>query len=361
MKRILIIAGDKSGDLYGGLLSKHLKEKFPSLEIFSFGGKNLSANSCQLIDLLSHSVSGLIEVLSSLPKILKIFKQAIKKIEEIKPDLIIPIDFPDFNLRLVETLNKKYPIFYYVSPQVWAWRKKRIELIKRYINKMIVIFKFEEDFYKKEGIDVLYFGHPLLEIIKKEEIEPKPIISFLPGSRANEVRKHLPVMLGTKEILSKELPDYSFQIIRPKNLKNSLYEKFSPNIPIIPHSYPALQESEFIITSSGTATVEIAILGIPYLVIYKVNPLTWFIVKKLVASEYAAMTNILAGKKIVEELLQGQATSQNISQKTLFYLKNKHEYDSLKSRLAQIKEKLYPDHASRNFASFIGKHLKLSA
>ncbi len=198
MKKIILIAGDKSGDVYGGLLCEKLKEKFPQIQLYSFGGQHLAKHSHQLIDLLSHSVSGIAEVLSSLPEILHTFNTTIKEIEVINPDLIIPIDFPDFNLRIVKRLNKKYPIFYYVSPQVWAWRKKRIELIKSYVDKMVVIFEFEKSFYEKEGIEALYFGHPLLEIIEPQNVETKKIISFLPGSRRNEVRKHLPVMKGAK-------------------------------------------------------------------------------------------------------------------------------------------------------------------
>ena len=190
MKNIIIVAGDTSGDIYGGLLAKNLKEKYPNVNIYSFAGPELAKHSQQIINLLQYSVCGLVEVVSSLKKILATFKETLLKINEIKPDLIILIDFPDFNLRLAKIINKQYPVFYYVSPQVWAWRKERIKLIKKFVEKMIVIFKFEQDFYKKEGVDALYFGHPLLEIIKPVNLEPKKIISILPGSRKNEIKKH---------------------------------------------------------------------------------------------------------------------------------------------------------------------------
>ncbi len=361
MKKIVILAGDKSGDLYGGFLCQHLKEKFPDLEIYSFGGAHLAKHSCQVINLLSHSVSGLVEVIGSLKKILKIFKQTLAEIEQIKPDLIIPIDFPDFNLRLIKSLNKKYPVFYYISPQIWAWRKKRIELIRKYVDKMVTIFKFEQEFYKTENIDALYFGHPLLEVISLEPIKPKKIISFLPGSRVNELKKHLKVIAETKSILEKELPGYCFQIIRPENLAEKLYSNLAQDLKIVPHSYQALAESEFIITSSGTATVEIAILGVPYLVIYKVNSLTWYLIKKLVKTKFAAMVNILANQKVVDELLQDQATAPKICQKALYYLKNPNQYQALKSKLILLKEKLAPNQALSKFADFIGEYLNLSS
>ena len=360
MKKIVIIAGDKSGDLYGGLLSEQLKNKFTNLEIYSFGGDHMAKHSKQIVNLLSHSVCGLVEVLWSLKKILKIFKKIKETILDLKPDLIILIDFPDFNLKLAKELNKKFPIIYYVSPQIWAWRKSRIKNIKKYIDKMVVLFEFEKTFYKNENMDVLYFGHPLLEIIKKENTESKKVISFLPGSRKNEIDKHLPIMIKTKKIIEKELDGYQFRIIRSPNLEKSIYEKFSPNIDIIDHSYAAIRESRFIISCSGTATVELAILGVPYLIIYKLNFLSWYILKRLVKLDFVGMVNILAGKKIVEELLQKQATPKKIASLTLEYLKNDKKYSELKEKLENITSMLYPDNATEKFTNFIGDYLKLT-
>lgn len=369
-KKIVIVAGDKSGDLYGGMLSKKLKEKFTpldsnhltgftSIEIFSFGGSNLAQYSHQIINLLSYSVCGILEVLSSLGKILHIFRKTIQEIDRLKPDLIILIDFPDFNLKLAKTLNKKYTLFYYVSPQVWAWREKRVELIKKYVDKMIVIFKFEEDFYRKKGIDVFYFGHPLLEIIQTMNIETKKIISFLPGSRKNEIKRHLPIMLEAKKIMEKELNNYRFRIIRPENIEIAFYKKLSGQINIVNHSLGALEESEFIITSSGTATVEITIIGIPFLIIYKVNPISWQILRKIVKTKFIGMVNILAGEKIIEELVQEKANPQNIAKKSLEIIKNKEKYNHLRKDLNKVKEILTPYGAGEKFADFIVRYLNL--
>ena len=360
MKKIVIVAGDKSGDLYGGLLSKQLKSKFPNLEIYSFGGEKLAQYSRQMVNLLSHSVCGLVEVLSSIGKLLKIFKKTKKTILDLKPDLIILIDFPDFNLRLAKKLNRKFPLIYYVSPQVWAWRKNRVETIKKYVDKMVVLFKFEETFYKNENMDVLYFGHPLLEIIKEEDIQPKKIISFLPGSRKNEVKKHLPIMIKTKKIIEKELDQYQFRIIRPPNLEKEFYEKFSPDIDIVDHSYRAIKESKFIISSSGTATVELAILGVPYIIIYKLNSLSWHILKRMVKTDFVGMVNILSGRKIVDELLQKQANPKNLASITLEYLRNSKKYSALKEELKGIEDMLSPPNATEKFADFIGNYLNLA-
>ena len=360
MKKIAIVAGDKSADLYGGLLCKNLKDKFNDLEIFSFGGPHLAHHSNQKINLLAHSVSGIFEVFSHLKDILNVFKQTLTHINEIKPDLVILMDFPDFNLRLAKEINKRFPVFYYISPQVWAWRKKRVQIIKKYVEKMIVIFKFEEEFYKKEGIEVHYFGHPLLEIIKKMEIGSKPIISLLPGSRKNEISRNLPVMLKAKTIIEKELPTYSFRIMRPLHIEEDFYTKWAKSIKVIPHSYSAIQESEFIIAASGTATVEIAILGIPYLIIYKVNPLTWWLLRRMVDTDFIGMVNILASKKIIEELVQKEADPRTIAQKTINYLTEKSNYQRVKNDLLQIRDLLSPIGATVKFSDFIGKYLNLS-
>lgn len=359
MKKIVIVAGDKSADLYGGLLCEKLRNKFSGIEIFSFGGNNLAKNSCQKINLLDYSISGLLEVISSLKNLIAVFKKIVKEIHEISPDLIILMDFPDFNLKLAKTLNKKYPLFYYISPQVWAWRKNRINLIKKYVDKMIVIFKFEEDFYKKENVDVHYFGHPLLEMINKSGTAQKKIISLLPGSRRNEIKKHLPVMLAAKNILEKELLDFSFRIIRPENIPQEFYAKFSPAMDITAHSCEKIEESTFIIACSGTATVEIAILEVPFLIIYKMNPLSWQILKRIVHTKFIGMVNILSSKKVIEELIQKNAAAENIARTALDLLKNKEKYCQIKEELKHVKTILSPYGAAEKFAEFIGDYLRL--
>ncbi|MFA5008840.1 MAG: lipid-A-disaccharide synthase [Candidatus Omnitrophota bacterium] len=360
MKKIIIIAGDKSGDLYGAMLCKKLKENYSGVEIFSFGGEHLARHSTQRIDLLAHSVSGIFEVLLCIKDLLETYSQALHEIESINPDLIILIDFPDFNLQLAKNLNNKYHIFYYVSPQVWAWRKRRVESIKRYVNRMIVIFRFEEEFYRKEKMEVSYFGHPLLEVITKKNIEPKKIISFMPGSRKNEIRNHLPAMVKSKNFIEKQLSGYNFRIIRPENIPAQFYIKMAPNIEVVDHTYEAIEESAFIITSSGTATIEISILEVPFVVIYKLNLFSWHLLRKLVKLKFIAMTNILASKKIVEELLQDKANPENIAQVTMRYLKDENEYNSLKKELRKIKDILSPQGATGKFADSIAKYLSLT-
>lgn len=361
MQKIVIIAGDTSGDLYGGRLAKRINQKFNHCQIHSYGGKELAKHSDQKLDLVSHSVCGLIEIITSLNKFKKLFSQTVNSIEKIKPDLVILIDFPDFNLRLAKKLNHKYPIFYYVSPQVWAWRRKRIKTIKKYADKMIPIFEFEKELYKKENMDIAFFGHPLLEIIGQQNLEKKKIISFLPGSRKNEINHHLKILKKTKETIELLLPEYNFQIIKPKGLDKKIYEKFFNPKEIINHSYQALGKSKFVVAASGTATVETAILEIPHIIIYKVNRLTWYILKKVTDTKFAGMINILADKSIVPELLQEKATPRNIAKNVIAYLKDKEAYNGFKENLKNAKQLLAPYNGITRFAEYIGQYLNLKS
>jgi len=190
-------------------------------------------------------------------------------------------------------------------------------------------------------------------------IETKKIISFLPGSRKNEIKRHLPIMLEAKKIMEKELNNYRFRIIRPENIEIAFYKKLSGQINIVNHSLGALEESEFIITSSGTATVEITIIGIPFLIIYKVNPISWQILRKIVKTKFIGMVNILAGEKIIEELVQEKANPQNIAKKSLEIIKNKEKYNHLRKDLNKVKEILTPYGAGEKFADFIVRYLNL--
>lgn len=353
LKKIFIIAGDKSGDTYGGILAHELRHRCHSIEIYSCGGQKLAAHSKQIANLVDHAVTGLVEVLASLPRILKTFNHIVAEIHRIKPNLIVLIDFPDFNLRLAKKLHTAFPIFYYISPQVWAWRQKRIEHIRRYVKIITVIFPFEKEFYKTHGIDALYFGHPLLDIVKKQHPMQQKIITLMPGSRKNEIEKHLPIMLAAASIIQKTLPDYTFRILRPTNIPKNLYKDIDNTTGIINHSYRAIEESAFIICSSGTTTVELAILGIPFVLMYKVNALTWFLAKHLVSVKFAGMVNILAGKEIAKEFLQDAASPEAIASAAIDLLQNPVAYQRMKTDLAAVAQALAPAGAIASYADFI--------
>ncbi|MBD3245416.1 MAG: lipid-A-disaccharide synthase [Candidatus Omnitrophica bacterium] len=362
MKKIVIVAGDTSGDLYGALLCRELKQRYgPELALYSCGGEKMARESEQILDIQRHSVSGIFEVVRHLKTLAGLLKKCVQKVKTLHPDLVILIDFPDFNLRLARTLYPDIPVFYYVSPQVWAWRKKRVLQIKKYIKKMIVIFAFERDFYGTHQVDALYFGHPLLEVIQKKGFPPQDLITFLPGSRKNEIQRHLGVLREARDMLAERLPGYRFQILRPRHLDESLYRPFFPAEEISLHSYDILESSRFVVSSSGTATIEIALLEIPYCVIYKVHPLTWHLIRKLVTVDSIAMANIVASDRIIDELLQHDANPRAIADTVLEYLTNPVKYGEMKEKLKTLKRMLGPDHATSRFAEYIGNYLGLSA
>lgn len=363
MKKIVIVAGDKSGDIYGGLLAKQLNEQFSEkIQIYSFAGQSLKENSQQILNLVDHAVSGIFEVLKNLPNIFKTFEKCITSIKEIKPDLIILIDFPDFNLRLAKKLYKDFPIYYYISPQVWAWRKSRVNLIRKYIKKMIVLFKFEEEFYKNKNVDAVFFGHPLLEIIPKINIEHKKIITFLPGSRKNEILHNLPTMIETKNNLESKIKDFKFRLIYPENIPLEFYDQFNLNgIEMLAHSYDKIAESYFVITASGTATLELSLLGVPFCAIYKLNKISWILLKNLVKIDFITLANIVAQEKIVEEFLQDNANAENLTKYALSIINNKNKHKDMKNKLNKIHNQLLPNNASLEISRYLAKILNLSS
>ncbi len=344
MKKIFITAGDPSGDLHGANLAKRLTELSGKIAVYSAAGKNLAKHSTQIIDLTQIAVTGIFEVLSYLPKIIRYFNIIISKIEKIKPDVVILIDFPDFNLRLAKKIKKKgFKVFYYISPQIWAWRRNRINIIKRFVDKMLVIFPFEESFYRHNGIDALYVGHPLLEI--KEFTEQKKhaegtgqkTVALLPGSRPKEIKKHLPLLLKTTRLLRKE--KINFILVKHPGITAELFkEAYTCNIAVIDNiENPAIAYVDAAISSSGTATLELALKKIPAVVIYKTGFLSWMILKNIVKTDYISIVNILAKDRIFPELIQYKATPENIAGQLMPFLTDGNLYSKTRHQLDRIR------------------------
>ncbi len=363
MKKIFIVAGDPSGDIHGGNLAKHIQEISPETSIYSAGGIHLKKYSRQITDLTEIAVTGIFEVAGYLKKILDKFNLTAGKIQEIKPDIVILIDFPDFNLRLAGRLKAKgFRIFYYISPQVWAWRKNRIKLIKKYIDKVLVIFPFEKDFYKRHGVEAVYVGNPSFESIpdgltgQNPSIEKKKIV-FLPGSRTKEVTRHLPLMIGTKKLL--QPLELSFAVIKYPRLPKRLFKKAGEEgIEIIEENrYHAIAESSIAVSSSGTATLELALLNIPTVVIYKTALLSWLILKSIVKIDFISIVNILAKEEVFPELIQYKASPANIAGYCREFLNNPEYYNSTKKKISRIKDVLSSKPASKTAAREILKEI----
>ncbi len=370
-KKILVVAGEVSGDIHAASLIKQLKIMNPSMTFMGLGGQHMQEEGVKLFfDLTKIAVVGFTEVLRNLLLFRKIFFDFIKRAEREKPDAIILVDYPGFNLRLAKELKKRgFKIVYYISPQVWAWGEKRIESIKENVDKMIVLFDFEKTLYQNKGISVDFVGHPLLDranqTLSKQEFtesilldNKKPIISLLPGSRNNEVRKILPIMLKSAKLIFREFPQAQFLVLSSSSVNidiyNNLMKKYNLPIKILDNChYDAIANSDLALIASGTATLEAAILNTPMVIVYKVTFLTWAYAKTLVKIPYIGLVNVVAGKQIVPEFIQFRAKPRLISKESVELLKNKEKYNSMQKELSQIKTHLGSSGASRRAAQSI--------
>lgn len=326
--QILISAGEASGEMYGAELIDALRRKDPSLNFFGVGGDRMRAASCEtVVDAKDLSVVGITEILSHLPKIYGLFRKLIREADRRRPDLAIVIDSPAFNWRVARKMRERgAPVVYYVCPQFWAWRQGRVKLLREYVNKALVIFPFEEKFYRDRGVDASFVGHPLSELplptITREEyarqrkLDPaKHWITIMPGSRRKEVRMNLPTILEAVRMLG---ANHEFLLPVAPTLDRGFITGLlgeAPNIHLVPESLPALHHSRAGIIASGTATVEAAMMALPFVMVYRVSRLTYVLGKPRVKVPFFAMVNLIAGEKIVTELVQGAFTVQNVMER----------------------------------------------
>ncbi|HKZ22056.1 MAG TPA: lipid-A-disaccharide synthase [candidate division Zixibacteria bacterium] len=356
-KKILVVAGEASGDLHGAGLLKELKKINPDLDFFGMGGDKMKNEGLKILYHINQvSFMGLFEILSHLGFLRKVFRNTVKQIDSNRPDLAILIDYSGFNLRLAKKLKQKnIPIVYYISPQVWAWRKNRVQKIKKFVDKMVVFFPFELDFYQKEGVKVELVGHPLVNlanpILQKEEFLKKiqterdqTIIGLLPGSREQEIKKILPVMLEACQGLKRKIKDMKVIIgLAPTINKELVLSQVNQNsdVKVLENlTYDVMKYSDLLLVTSGTATVESALMETPMLVIYKTNFMTYFLAKLLVKVPYISMVNLIAQKQVVPEFIQSQANPFLIAQEMEKILQDKVKYQQTKQELSQIKIKL---------------------
>jgi len=375
-KSILIVAPEPSGDLHASNLVKDLKALKTDLEFFGLGGLLCKEAGVDIdFDIKKLSVIGLVDVWKNIFTISKAFKGILKKVESRKTDLAILVDYPGFNLRLAKELKKRgIPVIYYISPQVWAWGEDRINIIKECVAKMLVFFKFEEDLYKKNGVSSEFVGNPLLETVKitlpKDEIlkkynlsKTKPVIALLPGSRTMEVKTLLKIMAGSAGIIAKELPSAQFVVAKYKNLPAALYEEVlkgrSLDIRIVDgDAYNILSVSDFAVVASGTATLETAIIGTPFVITYKVGIINHIAYKIVAKIKVLGLVNVIAGRVIVPEFLQYDATPEKIARKSLEILRDGSKRADMISALGRVKSSLGTPGASQRAARAILPYLQ---
>jgi lipid-A-disaccharide synthase len=357
-KTIMIIAGEASGDMHGASLVREMIKINPALNFYGIGGNKLREEGVELLANASDmAVVGLTEVISKLGSILKIMKMMKRSLDERRPDLVILIDYPDFNIPLAKAAKKRgIKVFYYISPQVWAWRKGRIGQIKKTVNKMAVILPFEVDTYGRESFAVNYVGHPLLDMVKmnysKQEsrkkfglAENKITVGILPGSRLSEVEKLMPELLQASEILAQKMPDIQFILPLADTLEEKIIaeiiSRFTVKIRVISgHTYDVISCADLALVASGTATLETALLGVPMIIVYKISLLSYIIGRLIVDVKNIGLVNIIAGKTIVPELIQGDANSKRIAEEALAILTNGEKKQEIIKELEAIRAKL---------------------
>ena len=374
-KKVLIIAGEPSGDLHGAGMVRELKRINPDIEYSGVGGTKLNQEGMNLLFSIEKlSFMGFYEVLKNLKVIRELKKKLLDFIDRDKPDLAILIDYPGFNLRFAKEIKKReIPILYYISPQVWAWGGKRIETIKKLVDRMVVFFPFEEKLYKDADVEVDLIGHPLLDLVKpslsKEEFQRKlkltgkeTLVGLLPGSRWQEIEKVLPVMVRACLILKKRFPDLKIAIGLAPNINQERLQIFlkKMNLEAIileDLTYDLMCYSDLLLATSGTATLESAISGTPLIVLYKTSLFTYLLAKTLVKIPNIGMVNIVAEKKIVPEFIQSEAKPERIAREMERILTDQAGYERIKNDLARVRDRLGEKGAYQKGARIVNQML----
>ncbi|MEE6186014.1 lipid-A-disaccharide synthase [Niabella digestorum] len=372
-RRYYIIAGEASGDLHGGNLVAALKKIEPHAQIRGWGGDKMQQAGMELVkhyrDL---AFMGFIEVVKNLRTILRNLKQCKQDILSFKPDVLVLIDYPGFNLRIAKWAKQQnLKVVYYISPQVWAWKENRVKMMKQCIDKMLVILPFEKEYYlHKWNWDVTYVGHPLIEEVTKKkqagtdliirnrqgEVNQKPIVALLPGSRKQEIEKKLPVMLE----VSKTFPDYQFVVAQAPSLDTSFYDTFTapyPNISLVQNrTYDLLMQSKAALVTSGTATLETALFGVPEVVCYKGSEISYQIAKRVISIQYISLVNLIMNKEVVKELIQRDMNVPNLIKELHLLLHDETKQKQIQEDYSRLRALLTTNSiASENAAAIISE------
>jgi lipid-A-disaccharide synthase len=373
--KIMLIAGEASGDVHGGALAKALSEKQPALELFGVGGDRMKSAGVSLYYHISDlAYIGFAEVARHYFHFRKIFYHLLVVVQERRPDLIILIDYPGFNLRFAKKAKKLgMKIFYFIAPQVWAWGQSRAKKMTHYIDEMAVLFRFEVEFFSRYGLKTHYVGHPLVEQIKmtmtKNEFcerfrmhTERPILGLFPGSRWQEVQRLLPVMMETARLLLERHPQLQIAISKASALDADSYEKILLNPPnhvlVAEATYELMKYSHAGIVASGTATLEMGFWGTPFVIVYRVSPISYLIGKRLVKIPNIGLVNVVLGGKAIPELIQESANPALLSVEVEKILFDQSVREKIKKQLSRLPEKLGPTGAIERTADHVLAMLK---
>lgn len=354
---IMVIAGEQSGDIHGGNLCREIRELSPGMTLFGMGGDSMEEAGVELVQRIGRTgVVGLWEVFKDIGRYRKIFNRLVSEMEERRPAAVILIDYPGFNIRFARCAHQRgVRVIYYISPQLWAWGRWRVKKIKRFVDKMVVIFPFEKDFYADYGIDAAFVGHPLVGTLdrgltkegcrKLLGITASPVIGLLPGSRKSEIEKILPILLGTAGILRERLPGAVFlipvaspdllplieEIVRSSPVEIRLLEGSSQEI---------LAASDLLILASGTVTLEAAVFKTPMILVYKLSFFSWISGRILLTIPFIGLVNIVGGKKIIPEFIQYQARPDLVARAALEILENPEIREEMIRKFAVVSDRL---------------------
>jgi lipid-A-disaccharide synthase len=354
-RKILISAGEASGDLYASLLVEQLRAVYPGAEFFGCTGPRLRAQGVRtVVDAASLAVVGLLEVISHIPRIYGEYRKLLASAASARPDLAILTDSPDFHLRVARRLHKQgIPVVYLVAPQAWAWRKGRVKQMRGVLERLLCIFPFEEEFFRNEGVKADYIGHPLAGLVRpslsREEFfrkhglaEGRPLIAVLPGSRRGESARHLPALLDAIEIMNRE---QTMNWVLPASATTgpAFFRERLAGAPVLVTeggSWDAMAHADLALPASGTVTVEAALLGTPMVTYYRVSAASWILGRRLVNVPFYSMVNLIAGRAVVPELIQDRMTGERLAAEGLRLLRDQEARDAMRAGLAQVRDHL---------------------
>jgi lipid-A-disaccharide synthase len=366
----MISCGEPSGDLYAGALVAALRRREPDLEVFGLGGEQLRAAGGELVaDFHGLSVTGLTEALAVVPRSWRTLRLLVEVARSRKPQALVVIDYPDFNFRLMRAIKRLgVPVIYYVSPQLWAWRAGRMKTMKRFVDRVLPIFPFEEALYQQAGVDVRFVGHPLIDLItpapsraallQRLHLDPaKPVVALLPGSRNNELERLAPVMAAALPMIAAQVPGVQFIVAQAPNLADHLFAGFGiPGVTlriVKGQADEVLQAADAVVTASGTATVQTALHGKPMVVLYKLSPMTYRLGKRMARVDMYAMVNLIAGKRIVRELIQDDCTAEAVATEAVRICNDTEYRERMIEHLAEVCRRLGGPGASERAADAV--------
>jgi lipid-A-disaccharide synthase len=372
-EKLMVVAGERSGDLHASRIIASLRKLSPSIEVFGVGGERMLRSGAEILtDMTGLAVVGLAEVVRKYFAFRRLFHSLLEVARERRPDAVLLVDYPGFNLRLAPAMKSLgIRVVYFVSPQVWAWGENRVHKMRKCVDKMIVVFDFEVPIYERAGIDVAFVGHPLVEVLvptmSREEFRTKTgippdarVVAMLPGSRLQEVSRHVPIMGRAADLIRRKVPGAEFLLpAASEELAGEcqrLLRRHRVSAPVTilrDGGYDAVASSDAAIVSSGTATLETGCLGVPLVVVYKVSPLTYLIARRLVTISNIGLINIIAGRTIAPEFVQRHARPERIADEIVRFLTDAALHESVRRQLGEVRAKLGSPGASQKAARII--------